>query len=168
MQFVPFTTTTTTTTTTTINGEVATTRQGRETSAKIRFMQGLPQRDALCPRLFTLGLNPGAWRLRETEGYRLSKPIKVKVTDLLYIDDLTVFAASESKLNRVLKETVYRSGAGYRPLLESEKVLSGTREEGSPSARRVWYEDGRDNYHHGSWGRKTLQIPGGARERSTG
>ena len=43
-----------------------------------------------------------------------------------------------------------------------------TREEGSPSARRVWYEDGRDNYHHGSWGRKTLQIPGGARERSTG
>ena len=47
----------------------------------------------------------------------------------------------------MLKETVYRSGAGYRPLLESEKVLSGTREEGSPSARRVWYEDGRDNYH---------------------
>ena len=70
-----------------------------------------------------------AWRLRTREGYRLSKPIKVKVTDLLYIDDLTVFAASESKLNRVLKETVYRSGAGYRPLLESEKVLSGTREE---------------------------------------
>ena len=29
----------------------------------------------------------------------------VKVTDLLYIDDLKVFAASESKLNRVLKET---------------------------------------------------------------
>ena len=53
MQFVPFTTTTTTTTntttTTTINGEVATIRQGRETSAKIRFMQGLPQEDALCP-----------------------------------------------------------------------------------------------------------------------
>ena len=40
-----------------------------------------------------------AWRLRAREGYRLSKPIKVKVTDLLYIDDLTVFAASESKLN---------------------------------------------------------------------
>ena len=55
-----------------------------------------------------------------------------------------------------------RSDAGHRPPLESEKVLSGT------SARRVWYEDGRDNYHHGSWGRKTLQIPGGARERSTG
>ena len=68
-------------------------------------MKGLPQGDALCPRLFTLCLNPGAWRLRATEGYRLSKPIGVKVTDLLYIDELKVFAASESKLNRVLKET---------------------------------------------------------------
>ena len=84
---------------------VATTRQGRETSRKIRFMKGLPQGDPLCPRLFTLCLNPVAWRVRETEGYRLSKPIEVKVTDLLYIDDLKVFAASESKLNRVLKET---------------------------------------------------------------
>ena len=54
---------------------VATTRQGRETSRKIRFMKGLPQGDALCPRLFTLCLNPVAWRLRATEGYRLSKPI---------------------------------------------------------------------------------------------
>ena len=84
---------------------VATTRQGRETSRKIRFMKGLPQGDALCPRLFTLCLNPVAWRLRATEGYRLSKPIGVKVTDLLYIDDLKVFGASESKLNRVLKES---------------------------------------------------------------
>ena len=46
-----------------------------------------------------------AWRLRATEGYQLAKPIEVKVTDLLYIDDLKVFAASESKLNRVLNET---------------------------------------------------------------
>ena len=27
-------------------------------------MKGLPQGDALCPRLFTLCLNPVAWRLR--------------------------------------------------------------------------------------------------------
>ena len=84
---------------------VATTRQGRGTSRKIRFVKGLPQGNALCPRLFILCLNPVAWRLRATEGHRLSKPIGVKVTDLLYIDDLKVFAASESKLNRVLKET---------------------------------------------------------------
>ena len=47
---------------------VATTRQGRETSRKIRFMKGIPQGDALCPRLFTLCLNLVAWRLRATEG----------------------------------------------------------------------------------------------------
>ena len=39
------------------------------------------------------------------EGYRLSKPVGVKVTDLLCRDDLKVFAASESKLNRVLEES---------------------------------------------------------------
>ena len=60
----------------------------------------------MCPRLFTLWcLNPVAWHLRATEGYRLSKPIEVKVTDLLCINDLKVFAAFESKLHRVLKET---------------------------------------------------------------
>ena len=41
-------------------------RQGRETSRKIRFMKGLPQGDALCPRLFTLCLNPVPWRMRVT------------------------------------------------------------------------------------------------------
>ena len=56
-------------------------------------MKGLLQGDVLCARLFTLCLNSVAWRLRATEGYRLSKPIDVKVTDLLYIDDLKVFAA---------------------------------------------------------------------------
>jgi len=33
------------------------------------------------------------------------KPISVKVTDLLYIDDLKIFASSESKLNRVMEST---------------------------------------------------------------
>ena len=87
------------------NTRVVVTSQRRETSRKIRFMKGLPQGDALCPSLFTLCLNPVAWRLRATEGYWLSKPIGVKVKDLLYIDDVKVYASSESKLNRVLKET---------------------------------------------------------------
>ena len=56
-------------------------------------MKGLLQGDVLCARLFTLCLNSVAWRLRATEGYQLSKSIDVKVTDLLYIDDLKVFAA---------------------------------------------------------------------------
>ena len=32
----------------------------------------------------------------------MSKPINSKVTGLLYIDDLKIFAASESKLERVI------------------------------------------------------------------
>ena len=45
-----------------------------ETSDVIRFRSGLPQGDALCPRLFTLCLNPVAWMLKATEGYKLSRP----------------------------------------------------------------------------------------------
>ena len=84
---------------------VAKTKQGNEQSDVIRFNKGLPQGDALCPQLFTLCLNPVAWKLSVTEGYRLSKPLDVKITNLLYIDDLKIFAASETKLNTVLKAT---------------------------------------------------------------
>ena len=69
------------------------------------FKKGLPQGDALCPRLFTICLNPVAWKISASEGYKLSKPISARVTDLLYTDDLKVFAAHESKLNRVLELT---------------------------------------------------------------
>ena len=81
----------------------ALTVKGNELSSSIRFKRGLPQGDALCPRLFTLCINPVAWKLSSAEGYRLSKPIASKVTNLLYVDDRKVFAASEGKLNRVLK-----------------------------------------------------------------
>ena len=67
------------------------------------FCKGFPQGDALYPKLFTLCLNAIAWKLRATEGYRLSKPIDSKITDLLYVDDLKVYAASERKLERVLR-----------------------------------------------------------------
>ena len=81
------------------------TKQGVETSERIMFSKRLPQGDALCPKLFTLCLNPIAWKLRATEGYRLSKPIGAKITDLLYVDDLKVHTASEGKLERALRET---------------------------------------------------------------
>ena len=55
--------------------------------------------------LFKVCLNPITWTISASEGYRLSKPISVKVTDLLYIDDLKIFASSESKLNRVMELT---------------------------------------------------------------
>ena len=82
---------------------MTTTRKGREVSDTIRFGKGLSQGDALCPRLFTVCLNPIAWKISASQGYRLSKPIDTKVTDLLYIDDLKIFAASESRLSCVMK-----------------------------------------------------------------
>ena len=81
---------------------VVTTRNGREASEIIKFRKGRPQGDALCPRLFTVCLNPIAWKISASEGYRLSKPIGTTITDLLYIDDLKIFAASESKLSSVM------------------------------------------------------------------
>lgn len=44
------------------------TRQGMETSDVIHFNKGLPQSDALCPRLFKLCLNPVSWKLKASEG----------------------------------------------------------------------------------------------------
>ena len=67
---------------------VATTKQGCKTSESIRFLKGLPQGDPLCPRLFTVGRNPIAWKISASEGYKISKPNSAKVPDLLYIDDL--------------------------------------------------------------------------------
>ena len=84
---------------------VANTLHGQEVSEPIVFSKGLPQGGALCPRLFTICLNPVAWKISASMGYKLSKPISTGVTDLLYIDDLKVFAASESRLNRVLEST---------------------------------------------------------------
>ena len=61
---------------------VAQTTQGKEISPTIRFKKGLPQGDALCPMLFILCLNPIAWKVRATEGYRLSKPISRAWTNI--------------------------------------------------------------------------------------
>ena len=75
------------------------TTKGYEVSSPINFSRGLPQGDALC-------LNPVAWKLSSTEGYRLSYPVVGNnITDLLYVSDLKVFTSSQAKLNRVLKMT---------------------------------------------------------------
>ena len=106
------------------------TRIGKETSEPIRFNKGLPQGDALCPRLFTVCLNPIAWKISATEGYRLFKPISFKVTDLQNIDDLKIFAASGSKLNRVMNmvnTTMEDVGLAWNP----KKCAVGSCEERS-------------------------------------
>ena len=84
---------------------MANTLHRQEVSEPIVFNKDLPQGDALCPRLFTICLNLVAWKIGASEGYKLSKPISARVIDLLYIDDLKVFAASDTKLNHVLEST---------------------------------------------------------------
>ena len=80
------------------------TRQRTELSERILFARGLQKGDALCPKLFTLCLNPIVWKLQTSEGYRLSKPMNANITDLLYVDDLKVYTASQAKLKVVLRE----------------------------------------------------------------
>ena len=80
------------------------TRQRTELSERILFARGLQKGDGLCPKLFTLCLNPIVWKLQTSEAYRLSKPMNAKITDLLYVDDLKVYTASQTKLKVVLRE----------------------------------------------------------------
>ena len=91
---------------------VVRTQEGLEVSERISFCRGLPQGDALCPKLFTLCLNPIAWKLRASEGYRLSRPLNAKITNLLYVDNLKVYAASEGKLEKVLRDV--KGAQGWR------------------------------------------------------
>ena len=66
-------------------------KQGVETYDQIRFKRGLPQGVALCPRsVFTLSINPVSWKLKATEGYKLSNPVNMQVTHLLFIEDLKI------------------------------------------------------------------------------
>ena len=109
--------------------------QGKEISPSIRFKKGLLQGDALCPMPFILCLNPIAWKVWATEGYRLSKPISTTITHLLYIDDMKLFAASENKLKRVM--TVAKNAMESTGLKWNEKkcavihVKRGQVEQGS-------------------------------------
>ena len=82
---------------------VARTKQGVETYDHIRFKRGLPQGDALYPRLFMLSINPVSWKLKAREGFKLSKPINMQATHRLFVDDLKIYVASKGKLQRVMR-----------------------------------------------------------------
>ena len=118
---------------------VVTTKKGREASETIRFRKGLPQGDAHCPRLFTVCLNPIAWKISASDGYRLSRPIDTKVMDLLYIDDLKIFAASKSKLTclmRSVKAAMENIGLQWKP----KKCAVSHIKRGVPVANSVGVE----------------------------
>ena len=85
--------------------------------------------------LLILCLNPIARKVRATEGNRLSKPTSSKITYLLNIDDMKLFAASKNKLKRVI--TVSKNGMESTGLKWNEKkcavihVKRGQVEQGS-------------------------------------
>ena len=88
----------------TSTGLVAYTKTGKETSSPIHLKKALLQGDSLCPRLFTIYVNPLAWKIRTMKGYALSKPIQLKITQLIFIDDTTLFTENKRELYPALKE----------------------------------------------------------------
>ena len=64
-----------------------TTNKGKEATGPIKVNRGILQVGSFCVRLFTPSLNPIAWYLRSTEGYKLSHAPDRKITHALLVDD---------------------------------------------------------------------------------
>ena len=75
---------------------------GTEKSPVIKFRRGLLQGDSICGCLYTMSINPTAWKLRTHDGYQLSKPAQGKMTHSLFVDDLKIYAKSKEKLTKAL------------------------------------------------------------------
>ena len=63
------------------------TDKGLEFIGLFDILHGILQSDSFCVTLFIMGLNPVAWFLRSTEGYKMST-VKEKITQLMFVDDL--------------------------------------------------------------------------------
>ena len=74
-----------------------TTCRGRETADPISIERGILQGDSFCVTLFIMSLNPIAWYLRSTEGYSLSSNPALKITLVLFVDDLKTYHKSDCK-----------------------------------------------------------------------
>lgn len=73
----------------------------------IKFQRGVFQGDSMSPLLFCISLLPLSVALRASRGYMCGPPSNRvhKVTHLLYLDDLKLFANSEDQLQRSLNIT---------------------------------------------------------------
>lgn len=84
-----------------------TTESGISRSSPLLYRRGVPQGDTLSPRLFCLALAPISYALEQAvKGYtfsheRLEDPYKI--THLLYVDDLKVYAQTSDDLNNALR-----------------------------------------------------------------
>ena len=64
----------------------------------ISIKRGILQGDSFCVTLpVIMSLNLIAWYLRSTEGYSLSSSPALKITHVLFVDDLNTYHNSESK-----------------------------------------------------------------------
>lgn len=84
-----------------INTESETIRSG-----PIKISRGIFQGDSLSPLWFCLTLNPLSRILNKTkQGYVLHKETNTKITHLLYMDDIKLYAASKQQIKNLLKDT---------------------------------------------------------------
>ena len=67
-------------------------------------MREILQGDSFVVKLFILCLNPIAWIIRGFEGYQPTHEKGAKITHLLFVDDLKMFAKSEEKIALMTKE----------------------------------------------------------------
>ena len=77
---------------------------GREQLEPILVRRGILQGDSFVVKLFILCLNPIAWIIRGFEGYQPTHEKGAKITHLLFVDDLKMFAKSEEKIALMTKE----------------------------------------------------------------
>ena len=78
---------------------------GTKKSPVIKFRRGLLQGDSICGCLYTISINPTAWKLRTHDRYQLSKPVQGKMTHGLFVEDLKIYTKSKEKLTKVLSDT---------------------------------------------------------------
>ena len=72
---------------------------GKEQLEPINIKRGI-----LLVKLFALCLDPIAWAIRGHKGYQLTHDRTMKITHLLFVDDLKLYAKSENKISVVTKK----------------------------------------------------------------
>ena len=77
---------------------------GKEQLEPINVKRGILQGDSFVVKLFVLCLDPIAWTIRGYEGYKLTHDRTLKITHLLFVDDLKLYAKSENKISVVTKK----------------------------------------------------------------
>ena len=77
---------------------------GKEQLDPINVKRGILQGDSFVVKLFILCHDPIAWAIRGHEGYQLTHDRTMKITHLLFVDDLKLYAKSENKISVVTKK----------------------------------------------------------------